>query len=75
MYVYKVELGAWEQRSSQVMPASPLDKVAYFSTSGAGITMRKRTLPTAATRPPPPPQSVTTPPRPVTPVLSSSVAL
>ena len=37
----EVQLGAWEQRSSRVMPASPLDKVAYFSTSGAGISIRK----------------------------------
>eukprot|EP00277_Geminigera_cryophila_P036523 CAMPEP_0173106580 /NCGR_PEP_ID=MMETSP1102-20130122/41136_1 /TAXON_ID=49646 /ORGANISM="Geminigera sp., Strain Caron Lab Isolate" /LENGTH=424 /DNA_ID=CAMNT_0014003745 /DNA_START=84 /DNA_END=1355 /DNA_ORIENTATION=- len=37
----KVQLGSWEQRSTQVIPASPLDKVAYFSTSGAGISIRK----------------------------------
>ena len=37
----EVQLGTWEQRSSRVIPASPLDKVAYFSTSGAGISIRK----------------------------------
>ena len=37
----KVQLGSWQQRSSQLIPASPLDKVAYFSTSGAGISIRK----------------------------------
>jgi 2'-5' RNA ligase len=37
----KVQLGSWEQRSVRVIPASPLDKVAYYSTSGAGISIRK----------------------------------
>ena len=38
----KVQLGSWQQqRSSSLIPASPLDKVAYFSTFGAGLSIRK----------------------------------
>jgi hypothetical protein len=29
------------QRSLRLIPASPLDKVAYFSTFGAGISLRR----------------------------------
>jgi len=39
----KVQLGSWVRRSTQVMPASPLDRLAYYSTSGAGISIRKNT--------------------------------
>uniref|UniRef100_A0A7S4PKN5 PDZ domain-containing protein n=2 Tax=Guillardia theta TaxID=55529 RepID=A0A7S4PKN5_GUITH len=36
----KVNLGAWEQSSMDVIKASPTDKIPYLTTSGAGANLR-----------------------------------